>query len=153
MKHACFLTFPQPSVVPARLYGAAVNQSKELIWLPVSITKSIWYMASFQNVNELQKTNNLVRKCAHIGISCAGCELVSWSDWKHRIFPSTEFQISAFPCLGDVVSVGWGYNCQGIHSLYKRSLDGFGMGTVRMIHPIISRKCLGKCYTQKSKCL
>lgn len=94
-----------------------------------------------------------VRKCAHVGISCAGCELVSWSAWKQRIFPSRAFPISAFTCLGDVVSVGWGYNCQGIHSLFKRSLGGFGMRTVKIIHPIILKKCLEKCFTQKSKCL
>lgn len=64
-----------------------------------STAKSVWYMASFQNVNEFQKTTT-VGKCAHIGISCAGWELVSWSDWKHRIFPSRAFSDLCLHMLG-----------------------------------------------------
>lgn len=118
-----------------------------------STAKSVWYMASFQNVNEFQKTTT-VGKCAHIGISCAEWELVSWSDWKHRIFPSRAFQISAFTCLGEWVSFGWANNCQGIlHSFYKKSLEDLGMRTVRRIHPIVLRKFTGKYYAHISKCL
>lgn len=70
MKHACFLTFPQTSVVPARLYGCAVNQSKELIWLLKQPCQVYMIYGLFPECEWISEDNNCGKMCPYRYFLC-----------------------------------------------------------------------------------
>lgn len=70
MRHACFLTFPQTSVVPARLCGSAVNQSKELIWLSKQHCQVCMIYGLFPKCEWISEDNNCGKMCPYRYFLC-----------------------------------------------------------------------------------
>lgn len=92
-----------------------------------------------------------VEKCALIGISCVWHELVSWSKWKHK-FSSRSISDLCLNLLGHLVNMGWGCNCQWIHSLLLQEEARWFWDDNSKDDPISLRKFLGTFYACKNRC-
>lgn len=102
MKHACFLTFPQTSVVPARFCSSALNQSKELIWLSKQHCQVCMIYGLFPKCEWVCDDNNCGKMCPYRYFLCR-----TWTCFMIRLkAEDLPFQSISVLCLHMLGRIG-----------------------------------------------